>query len=127
MDAVKNIRSSEKQLSVSRMVEDVVGCKWSLTVLRLVRQGVCRPGAMERSVEGLTAKVLNERLRKLVDYGILQRAVYPEVPPRVEYELTPFGRKFIKILDTIEELEEELERGVLTTVRKTPLRVAAKQ
>ena len=92
---------------ISRMVEDVVGCKWTLTIMQLIRQGTCRPGVLERSVEGLTTKVLNERLRKLVDYGILERRAYAEIPPRVEYELTPFGHKFASILDAIEELESE--------------------
>lgn len=94
---------------VARMVEDIVGCKWSLAVLELVRRGVRRPGAMEHSIEGLTAKVLNERLRKLVRYGILQKTAYPEIPPRVEYTLTAFGEKFIGILDQIARLQQELE------------------
>lgn len=89
-----------------------MGCKWSLVVLQLVRQGVCRPGAMERSVDGLTTKVLNERLKKLVNYGILQRNAYPEIPPRVEYELTSFGKKFVSILDEIEELNQEVEKDL---------------
>lgn len=105
--AEKITRSESERLPVSRMVEDVLGCKWTLTILQLVRQGICRPGAMERSVEGLTTKVLNERLRKLVNYGILTRHSYPEIPPRVEYELTPFGKKFTIILDAIEKLEAE--------------------
>ena len=65
---------------------------------------------MERSVKGLTTKVLNERLRKLVNFGLLERHAYAEIPPRVEYELTPFGRKFVRILDAIEELEAECGR-----------------
>lgn len=93
--------------SVARMVEDIVGCKWSLTVLDLVRRGVNRPGAMEHSIEGLTAKVLNERLRKLVRFGILEKTSYPEVPPRVEYRLTEFGRRFSGILDQIAALDRE--------------------
>lgn len=101
----KNI--SRVQPSVSRMVEDIVGCKWSLTVLDLVRRGINRPGAMEHSIEGLTAKVLNERLRKLVRFGILEKTSYPEVPPRVEYRLTDFGRRFTGILDQIAALEDE--------------------
>lgn len=91
------------------MVEDVLGCKWTFTVLQLVRQGVNRPGAMERSVDGLTTKVLNERLRKLVRFGILRRVAYPEIPPRVEYKLTSFGEKFIGVLRAIEELEDEIK------------------
>lgn len=92
------------------MVEDVVGCKWSLTVLGLVRDGVKRPGAMEHAVAGLSAKVLNERLRKLTRYGILEKRSYPEIPPRVEYSLTPFGRRFTRILDQIRRLDDELTR-----------------
>jgi DNA-binding HxlR family transcriptional regulator len=92
---------------VARMVEDIVGCKWSLTVLSLIAGGVSRPGAMQRRVAGLTAKVLNERLRKLLRFGIIEREVFAEVPPRVEYRLTAFGRRFGGILDQIAVLEAE--------------------
>lgn len=91
--------------SVKRMVEDVVGCKWSLSVIGLVREGICRPGEMCRAVDGLTTKVLNERLNKLVRYGILEKQTYPEIPPRVEYNLTPFGDEFQAILNAIHALE----------------------
>lgn len=96
--------------NVSRMVEDVVGCKWSLAVLGAVRGGVNRPGAMEHAIDGLSKKVLNERLGKLVRFGILNKHVYPEVPPRVEYTLTPFGRKFCGVLDGIDALQREIDR-----------------
>ena len=97
---------------VKRMVENIIRCKWSLSVIGLVRSGVNRPGAMERSLPGLTAKVLNERLRKLVRFGILNKTIYPETPPRVEYEFTEFGRKFIGLLDAIDALEDEISEGV---------------
>lgn len=105
--------TTPQRLTISRMVEDVVGCKWTLTILQLIRQGICRPGVLERSVEGLTTKVMNERLRKLVDYGILERSAYAEIPPRVEYALTPFGQKFASILDAIDELEAETRSRAL--------------
>jgi DNA-binding HxlR family transcriptional regulator len=89
----------------ARMVEDIIGCKWSLTVLGLVAGGVSRPGAMQRRVPGLTAKVLNERLRKLLRFGIIERQVFAEVPPRVEYTLTAFGRRFEGVLREIAALE----------------------
>ncbi len=106
----KFLRDAAQRPSAGRMVEDVLGCKWSLTVLQLVRQGICRPGAMERSVEGLTTKVLNERLKKLVRYEVLLREAYPEIPPRVEYTLSPFGKKFVDILEAIRELDNSSER-----------------
>jgi DNA-binding HxlR family transcriptional regulator len=91
------------------MVEDIVGCKWSLAVLAAVRHGVCRPGALEHSIEGLSKKVLNERLSKLVRFGILDKHAYPEIPPRVEYQLTPFGAKFCGVLDGIDALQREID------------------
>lgn len=94
--------------SVHQMVESIVGCKWSMTVLRLVRAGVRRPGAMEHAVEGLSAKVLNERLVKLTRFGILEKRSFAEVPPRVEYHITAFGNRFAKVLDEVEKLEKEL-------------------
>jgi DNA-binding HxlR family transcriptional regulator len=91
------------------MLEDVLGCKWSLTVLALVRSGVCRPGAMEHAVPGLSKKVLNERLRKFVRYGVLARHAYAELPPRVEYSLTPFGERFAGLVDGVTALQRELD------------------
>jgi len=95
---------------VHRMVESIVGCKWSLHVLAQIRGGVSRPGALARSAEGLTQKVLTERLNKMLRYGILRKHSFPEVPPRVEYELTAFGRSFLKLLDEVDRLQRELER-----------------
>jgi DNA-binding HxlR family transcriptional regulator len=95
--------------SAARRVESVLGCKWSLTVLGLVDRGVHRPGAMEHAVPGLSKKVLNERLRKLVRYGILSRRAYAELPPRVEYRLTTFGRRFARVIDRVEALQRELD------------------
>lgn len=96
-------------LAVARMVEDIVGCKWSLAVLGAVRGGVMRPGALEHHIAGLSRKVLSERLAKLVRYGILERRSYPELPPRVEYRLTAFGGKFCALLEHIEQLQREFE------------------
>ena len=97
-------------VSVSRMVEDIVGCKWSLSVLNAVRKNIIRPGEIQRSIDGISTKVLNERLAKMLRYGILDKTIYPEVPPKVEYQLTIFGKKFIAILDNIESLQKEVTK-----------------
>lgn len=91
------------------MVETIFRCKWSLTVYRLLAHGVNRPGQMVRRADGLSTKVLNDCLRKNLEFGILERVVHPEIPPRVEYEVTTFGKKFIRILDEIEKLQEEID------------------
>lgn len=97
--------------TVANMVEDIVGCKWSLAVLGRIRSGVVRPGAMEHALPGLSKKVLNERLRKLVRFGIVERHAFAEVPPRVEYRLTAFGEKFTALLDSVERLQDEIGAG----------------
>ncbi|MDO6561941.1 winged helix-turn-helix transcriptional regulator [Amphritea sp. 1_MG-2023] len=94
----------------AQMVETIYGCKWSLTVYQLLANGVNRPGEMVRSVEGLTTKVLNQCLRKNTEFGILERISYHEVPPRVEYKVTDFGAKFMRVLDEIEALQREIEK-----------------
>jgi DNA-binding HxlR family transcriptional regulator len=94
---------------VAEVVEAVFGCKWSLRILKLIRMGICRPGAIERELTGLTTKVQNYYFRRMVSLGILERIVFPEVPPHVEYRLTDFGTRFMPVLDAIEELRQELE------------------
>jgi DNA-binding HxlR family transcriptional regulator len=97
--------------TVARMVEDIVGCKWSLAVLGAIAADIRRPGEIARTHEGLTTKVLNERLRKLMRFGIVEKTVLPVSPPHVEYRLTPFGRKFTGLLGEIERLDAELSEA----------------
>ncbi len=92
------------------MLESILGCKWSLHILGLCRGGLTRPSEFLRATPGLTPKVMNERLRKLVGFGILEREVVGEKPPiEVHYKLTRFGRKFLRLLEEISRLQEELD------------------
>lgn len=99
---------SRKPPTVSEMLESVVGCKWSMAVLDAIVAGTTRPGEMCRACEGISAKVLNERLRKLTRFGIVTRTAHPEVPPRVEYELTEFGSRFVPLVEAVRQLQETL-------------------
>lgn len=102
------VQKNNKKMNVKFMIEDIVGCKWSISVLDMLDKGINRPGAMAREVDGLTTKVLNERLRKLIRYNIIKKIEYEEVPPRVEYKYTEFGLRFLRILNEIRLLEEEI-------------------
>jgi len=92
-------------------LEDVVGCKWSVSVLLAVGDGISRPGALERRIAGISTKVLSERLRKLTRYGLLEKQVYAEVPPRTEYSLTGNGRKLVAIIGQIQSLDEAIRKA----------------
>jgi len=89
------------------MVESVIGCKWSVRLLQLCAEGYSRPSALLRACPGLSAKVMNERLRKMIQFGIVQRTVVGEKPPvEVEYRLTPFGHRFMRIIEEVRRLQE---------------------
>lgn len=85
-------------------LEDVIGCKWSSSIVAAVSQGIKRPGELERYIPGISTKVLNERLRKLGDFGILSRTEYPGLPARVDYDLTETGAKLAAILEQVRQL-----------------------
>lgn len=91
-----------------RSIEDVLGCKWSVSVLQAIADGVSRPGALERHVEGISTKVLNERLKKLAHYHLIEKEQFPEVPPRTEYRLSGLGERVMVLVRGIRDLNEEL-------------------
>lgn len=101
--------------STYSQLEDVIGCKWSVSVLQAVAEGISRPGALERHIHGISTKVLSERLRKLTTYGLLAKNVYAEMPPRTEYLLTRNGQKLVNIIGQVKLLDDEItnaEHGV---------------
>lgn len=75
----------------SRVVLDHVMSKWGVLVLTALTDGTARWGELRRSVDGISEKMLASTLRTLEADGLVSRTSYPEVPPRVEYALTPLG------------------------------------
>lgn len=90
-----------------RRLEDVVGCKWSAAVLAAIARGITRPGRLERFIPGVSTKVLNERLRKLLEFGLITRSEVPGRILHVEYALTSTGRRLAGIIEQIRDLDEE--------------------
>jgi DNA-binding HxlR family transcriptional regulator len=97
-------------IPVAAMVESIVGCKWSLRLLDQFADGNGRPSDLLRACPRLSAKVMNERLRKMVRFGIVERTVFGKKPPlEVVYELTPFGRRFMGILEEVRQLQAAID------------------
>lgn len=76
----------------TRTVLDRIGDKWTTLVVLVLLDGPCRFSQLRARIGGVAPKVLTETLRRLERDGILTRTAYPEIPPHVEYELTPLGR-----------------------------------
>lgn len=96
--------------SVYAQLEDIIGCKWSVSVLQAVAAGINRPGALEREIDGISTKVLSERLRKLTAYGLLIKHSFAEVPPRTEYELTDYGQQLVTIISQVRALDQKIKK-----------------
>ena len=79
----------------------LIGDKWKVLILRDLLPGKKRFGELKKSLSGISQKVLTAQLRAMEDSGLLTRTVYAEVPPRVEYALTPLGMSLRPVLDAL--------------------------
>lgn len=98
------------------LVEDALGIlvgKWKPTILLiLLQQGTHRFSELKRRVPGITQKMLTKQLRELEEEDIITRKVYPQVPPKVEYSITEYGKSLGPILEAMHEW------GTAHTLRK---------
>ena len=86
---------------------DVVGGKWKMLIIWILKDGPVRYGELRRSLPKITHKMLTQQLRELEQTDLIIRAVYPEIPPKVEYSLTLLGKSVIPIIDVLREWGEE--------------------
>ena len=80
----------------------LIGDKWKVLILRDLLTGTKRFGELKRSLGSVSQKVLTAQLRDMENSGLINRTVYPEVPPRVEYSLTELGQSLKPILDALQ-------------------------
>ena len=80
----------------------LISDKWVVLILRDLRTGTKRFGELQKSVTGISQKVLTEKLRSMEEHELVHRTVHPEVPPRVEYSLTDLGKTLYPVLDALE-------------------------
>lgn len=96
MDAVKTLPACPVETTLM-----LIGSKWKVLILRDLMPGTKRFGELRRSIGSVSQKVLTAQLRDMEACGLVDRRVYAEVPPRVEYSLTALGRSLRPILDAM--------------------------
>lgn len=89
-----------------RDVLDRIGDRWSLLVLTSLRSGTLRFSELRRAVGDISQRMLSQTVRRLEQDGLVSRRVYPTVPPRVDYSLTPLGVSLLVPLDGLLEWVE---------------------
>ena len=88
----------------------LIGDKWKVLILRDLMPGTKRFGELRKSVGDVSQKVLAAQLRDMEKSGLVHREVYAEVPPRVEYSLTPLGRSLQPIMDAMRVWGEQYKQ-----------------
>jgi DNA-binding HxlR family transcriptional regulator len=94
---------------VSCLVETtlaVIGGRWKVLILQQLLGGVKRFNELHRALSGITHKTLTHQLREMEADGLVHRKVYPQIPPKVEYSLSPLGRTMKPVLDAMHHWAE---------------------
>ncbi|PZR25209.1 MAG: transcriptional regulator [Citrobacter freundii] len=99
------------------LIGEVLYGKWKIRLLWFINEGHKRPSELQRKIPDATRRVLNMQLKELEDHGLVTRTVYPVVPPKVEYNLTGFGKTLIPVIATLghwaDAHEERLRKVIL--------------
>ena len=91
----------------------LIGSKWKLLIMRDLLTRPWRFNELRRDLDGISQKVLTDSLRSMEADGLLVRTVFPEVPPRVEYALSPLGESMRPIIKSMEDWGKAYKNGQL--------------
>ncbi len=109
----KTSRRKNDRKTVACPVESTIaaiGGRWKVLVIHYLLEGTKRFGELTRMLKGVSARTLTRQLRELEDSGIISRRVHQQIPPKVEYSLTPFGLKLKPVLLAMHDWGETFER-----------------
>lgn len=85
------------------LTKEVLHGKWKSTLLYFLAQGVQRPSGLQRAIPMATRRVLNIQLNELERHGLISKTIFPQLPPKVEYQLTSLGQSLLPVIDAMEE------------------------
>jgi DNA-binding HxlR family transcriptional regulator len=105
---------SENKLSLEKIINDIENCpinfamskiggKWKPIILHRIKVGVNRFGVLQRAIPSISKQMLTSQLRELEEDGFIERKIFAEIPPRVEYSISQNGETIFPLLDAIEK------------------------
>ena len=101
METKEVVLNGRKYHCPVELVIELVSGKWKLLILRELMKGKRRFSEIHRAIPGITQKMLTKQLRELERAGLVNRKVYPQVPPKVEYSLTDVGKSLESVFDAM--------------------------
>lgn len=108
MERVRVSRGGGKRMAAtSRQTLALIADKWAVLVITTLAAGSWRYNALRRELGEISQKMLTQTLRDLECNGLVERTVYPDSPPRVEYNLTPLGRTLVEALTVLRDWANE--------------------
>lgn len=107
-----------QRIGVAAITENLLKRKWSSVILRHVHQGLNDPVEIAKIETEISAKVMSERLRTMVRYGLIARTMRTSPPEVIEYRLTALGTKILEMIDHINALDEQFRQGRFSLGRK---------
>jgi len=97
------------------MVLDRIADKWTVLIVGSLMHGTKRFGELRRDIEGISQKMLTQTLRAMERDGLVNRKIYPTIPPKVEYSLTESGKSLIQILLDIQDWSKNNVENILAS------------
>ena len=102
-----NIKDSQLELCPIQFILNIIARKWTILILRELFLGKRRTYEFLSALSGISTKTLTSRLRELEAHGLVQRSVYAEIPPRVEYSLTQKGLDIQPVMESLSQVGQQ--------------------
>ncbi len=121
----------ERKIPISQdcgldLIREVLYGKWKIHLIYYISRGIKRPGGLQKEIPEATRRVLNMQLNQLEEHEIVTNKIYPQLPPKVEYSLTPFGESLLPVINIMgawgDDNRETLQRVISKTEAFTEAR-----
>lgn len=106
----KKERTIEEKICPLEFAVNAISGKWKIPIVWRINEGEKRPSEFLRGIAKVDRRVLNQQLKELEETGILSKKIFNELPPRVEYSLTPLGKELVEVLWKLNDWGELLLR-----------------
>jgi DNA-binding HxlR family transcriptional regulator len=100
------------------LLGEVLYGKWKMRILYFISEGFIRPGELQRKIPDASRRVLNMQMNQLEAHELVAKTIYPQLPPKVEYRLTEFGKTLIPVITMLGQWGDEHEERLRTVIER---------